>query len=166
MITNVGKIDFFVKINGELFVTDKFIVSDHESLYLLQRVEDLPVLLRRGWLVHICPSRTLRNGEEGISVTGIDLVFREDLLVEPVNCPEEVFGFNDFIIKPKELGRRIKQIRLTKGIEGKLYLGIDEETIQRWEEGKEIPQIEWCMVLARMADYSLETFLYGRDFLG
>ena len=167
METNVFKIDFFVAINEELEISNKFIVSDGKKLFLLRSVEDLPALLRRGWLVHVHPLASITEEIEEPSVYGIELVFRRDLLLQPVDALEEAVSQKDFVLDGKKIGERIRGIRLENNRSQDLFLsGIDQETVQRWEEGKEIPPVDVCMLLSRLANISLEAFLYGKDRLG
>lgn len=167
METNIGKIDFFVGIDEKIIVSDKFIVSDGKNLFLLRTVEDLAILFRRGWLVHVQPLLSVEGEIEEPSIYGIELVFRSDLILEPVDYSEKVIAQDSFIINSKKLGQRIKQIRLDKGLDQEMFLGsVDKETVNRWEEGEEIPPIEICMFLSKLVNCSLEVFLYGKDYLG
>ncbi|HGH4038971.1 TPA: hypothetical protein ACJIS5_001337 [Enterococcus faecium] len=79
-------IDFAVMIDGEAYIHDKFNISDGKEKVYLRSVDDLPLLLRKGWLYEICPmlSRGKNMGNMIPSVNGIDLVFRKDLKVEKV----------------------------------------------------------------------------------
>lgn len=167
METNIGKIDFFVEIDKKIIVSDKFIVSDGKNLFLLRTVEDLAILFRRGWLVHVQPLLSVKGEIEEPSIYGIELVFRSDLILEPVDYSEKVIAQDNFIINSKKLGQRIKQIRLDKRLDQEMFLGsVDKETVNRWEEGEEIPPIEICMFLSKLVNCSLEVFLYGKDYLG
>lgn len=79
-------IDFAVMIDGNAYIHDKFNISDGKEKVYLRSVDDLPLLLRKGWLYEICPMRSWDINNEIMipSVCGIELVFRKDLKVEKV----------------------------------------------------------------------------------
>ncbi|MFN6834440.1 MULTISPECIES: hypothetical protein [Enterococcus] len=79
-------IDFAVMIEGNAHIHNKFNISDGKEKVYLQSVDDLPLLLRKGWLYKIAPMLGVNtnNGKKFPSTVGIDLIFREDLKVEPV----------------------------------------------------------------------------------
>lgn len=63
------------------------------------------------------------------------------------------------------IGKRIKQIRLEKGMTmeefGKL-LSTSKSVVYRWEIGQSLPNPERLKTIAKIADISVNTLLYGR----
>lgn len=84
--------DFSVIINGEHIIHNDFIITDGKSQMTLQKIEDLPKLLRKRWLMLIAPVTNFdKNGMKIPTTNGIDLIFRKDIKVTPI-YDEEVYG--------------------------------------------------------------------------
>jgi putative DNA-binding phage protein len=64
----------------------------------------------------------------------------------------------------EELGTRIKNIRLNKGMTTKEFgslLGATDSNITSWEKGRTSPNPERLKTIAKIADTSVNTLLYG-----
>ena len=64
----------------------------------------------------------------------------------------------------EELGTRIKNIRLNKGMTTKEFgslLGATDSNVTSWEKGRTSPNPERLKTIAKIADISVNTLLYG-----
>ena len=70
-------------------------------------------------------------------------------------------------INKKEVGSRIKQIRLNKGYTlegfGKLF-GASKGNVQQWENGVSLPNTERIASICKIADLTVNELLYGFNF--
>lgn len=67
-------------------------------------------------------------------------------------------------VEKEELGTRIKNIRLNKGMTTKEFgslLGATDSNITSWEKGRTSPNPERLKTIAKIADISVNTLLYG-----
>ena len=67
-------------------------------------------------------------------------------------------------VEKEELGTRIKSIRLDKGMTTKEFgslLGATDSNITSWEKGRTSPNPERLKTIAKIADISVNTLLYG-----
>lgn len=68
-------------------------------------------------------------------------------------------------VEKEELGTRIKSIRLNKGMTTKEFgslLGATDSNITSWEKGRTSPNPERLKTIAKIADISVDTLLYGK----
>lgn len=68
-------------------------------------------------------------------------------------------------LEKEELGTRIKNIRLKKGMTTKEFgslLGATDSNVTSWEKGRTSPNPERLKTIAKIADISIDTLLYGR----
>lgn len=68
-------------------------------------------------------------------------------------------------LEKEELGTRIKNIRLKKGMTTKEFgslLGATDSNVTSWEKGRTSPNPERLKTIAKIADISVDTLLYGR----
>ena len=74
----------------------------------------------------------------------------------------------NLVIDKKAVGKRIKQIRITKGYTmeslGKL-LGITKSNVQKWEKGFTLPNKKRLPIISKIGDMTVEELLYGKEDL-
>lgn len=74
----------------------------------------------------------------------------------------------NLVIDKKAIGKRIKQIRITKGYTmesfGKLF-GATKSNVQKWEKGFTLPNKERLAGISKIADISINELLYGKENL-
>ena len=67
-------------------------------------------------------------------------------------------------IDKKEVGRRIKQIRINKGFTlesfGKLF-GVSKSNVQKWENGISLPNKDRLYNISKIAGVTVNELLYG-----
>lgn len=72
----------------------------------------------------------------------------------------------NLVIDKKAVGKRIKQIRTTKGYTlesfGKLF-GASKGNVQQWENGVSLPNKERLSTIAKIADMTVNELLYGKE---
>jgi putative DNA-binding phage protein len=69
-------------------------------------------------------------------------------------------------VNNRDVGQRIKQIRLTKGMTleefGKLF-NASKGSVQGWESGRNLPNPERLRAIAKIGDTSVDELLYGHS---
>ena len=74
----------------------------------------------------------------------------------------------NLVIDKKAIGKRIKQIRITKGYTmeslGKI-LGVTKSNIYKWEQGHSLPNKKRLPIISEIGDMTIKELLYGKEDL-
>ena len=136
--------NFEMRIAGKVIVHNDFIVTDGESQVRVRESKDLVEVIEKGWLtLKLSEEVCQKDSEEESCLSGVDLVFRSDVTIEPnVEITDYIRDFamevdGEFMIHND-------------------YLMTDGENQVRLQEMKDLPELlerGWVTAIAPMRKY-------------